>query len=115
MADQANGAEQSPESRLNAHGFSRRLEFWCPPGSEQALTLDQAIAALDAGEVKPHPPEVLEWPAQAQPGFAELTAERVDELADQIFRPPPPPPPPWLPELAAVVASRWSVPRSVRR
>jgi hypothetical protein len=108
VADQAsNGAqEQTLESRLYSAGFTRRLEFWCPPGDERALSLNDAIAMLDAGEVKPHPAEVLEWPAHAEPGFAELTAERVDELADQLFRPPPPPPPPWLPELAAMVAAK---------
>jgi hypothetical protein len=48
---------ESPESRLLAAGFTRRLEFWCPPGEERALSLNDA--ALDAGEIQP---PHLDWP-----------------------------------------------------
>ena len=50
-----NGAEQSPESRLLDAGFTRRLEFWCPPEEERALNLNDALAMLEAGEVQPDP------------------------------------------------------------
>jgi hypothetical protein len=54
MADEAaNGAEQSPESRLLGAGFTRRLDFWCPPGEDRALTLDDAVAMLDAARFNP--------------------------------------------------------------
>ena len=51
--------QESPESRLLAAGFTRRLEFWCPPGEERALNLKDAIAALEAGEIRP---PHLAWP-----------------------------------------------------
>jgi hypothetical protein len=99
MADQAaNGAERSPESRLLGAGFSRRLEWWVPPGEDRALSLEDAVAALDAGEVKPGG---LEIPAFSdQPGFLELTPAAIDALTDRLFRPPPPPLPDWLEPLA---------------
>jgi hypothetical protein len=49
MADRtASGAEQSPESRLLGASFTRRLDFWVPPGEERTLDLDDAIGMLDA-------------------------------------------------------------------
>jgi hypothetical protein len=67
-----------------------------------SLNLNDAIAALDAGEVKPARLEIPALPDQ--PGFRELTAEAVDAMADRLFRPPPPSPPVWLAEVAAIVA-----------
>jgi hypothetical protein len=70
------------------------LEFWVTPDGERVLNLNDALVALDAGEVKP---AELEIPALAdQPGFRELTAEAVDAMADRLFGPPPLPPPDWL-------------------
>jgi hypothetical protein len=87
---------------LYSAGFTRRLELWVTPDGERVLNLNDALAALEAGEVKP---AGLEFPALAdQPGFRELTAEAVDAMADRLFRPPPPSPPFWLAELAAMVA-----------
>jgi hypothetical protein len=102
MVDQAaDGAEQSPESLLLGAGFSRRLEWWVPPGEDRALSLEGAVAALDAGEVKPAGLEIPAFPDQ--PGFRELTPEAIDALADRLFRPPPPP---WLEPLAELVADK---------
>jgi hypothetical protein len=113
MADQA---QETPESRLYTAGFTRQLEFWVTPDGERVLNLNDALAALDAGEVKP---AVLEIPARPdQPGFRELTAEAVDAMAERLFRPAPPPPPDWLEPLAELVVQKLnqrSGPRSVRR
>ena len=45
--------QDSPESWLLAAGFTRRLDFWCPPGEDRALNLNDAIAALESGEIQP--------------------------------------------------------------
>jgi hypothetical protein len=108
MADQAaNGAEQSPESRLLGAGFTRRLDFWCAPGEERALNLNDAIGMLDAGEVEP---DLASWPGvhpDALVGFQAPSEEKID----QMLHPPPPtePPPlpgwaePWAAEIAALL------------
>ena len=96
--------QQSPESRLLGAGFSRRLQRWVPPGEDRALSLEDAVAALDAGEVMPGG---LEIPAFSdQPGFRELTPDAIDALADRLFRPQPPPLPNWLEPLAELVAEK---------
>jgi hypothetical protein len=86
MADEAaNGAEQSPESRLLGAGFTRRLEFWCPPGEERALNLSDAVAMLEAGEVQP---ELRAWPGvhpDALVGFQVSSEEEIDRM----LHPPP--------------------------
>jgi hypothetical protein len=96
--------QQSPESRLLGAGFSRRLEWWVPPGEDRALSLEAAVAALDASEVKPGGLEIPAFPEQ--PGFRELTPEAIDALADRLFRPPPPPLPDWLEPLAELLAEK---------
>jgi hypothetical protein len=101
MADRA---QETPESRLYTAGFTRQLEFWVTPDGERVLDLNDALAALDAGEVKPVGLEIRAL--SDQPGFRELTAEAVDALADRLFRPPPPAPPPWLEPLAVLVVQR---------
>ena len=100
--------QQSPESRLLGAGFSRRLDWWVPPGEDRALSLEDAVAALDAGEVKPDGLETAAFPDQ--PGFRELTPEAIDALADRLFRPPPPLPD-WLEPLAELVAEKLKQPR----
>jgi hypothetical protein len=106
MADQAaNGAEQSPESRLLGAGFTRRLEFWCAPGEERALTLDDAIAMLDAGEVQP---DLRSWPAvhpDALVGFQPLNEEEIDQLLHPPASTEPPPLPGWAEPWAAQIAA----------
>ncbi len=108
MADQAaNGAEQSPESRLLGAGFTRRLEFWCPPGEERALNLNDAIAMLDAGEVQP---DLASWPGVHPDALVGFQAPNEEEI-DQMLHPPAPtePPPlpgwaePWAAEIAALL------------
>ena len=84
---------ESPESRLLAAGFTRRLEFWCPPGEDRALSLSDAIAALDAGEIQP---AHLSWPGVHPDAVAGFQARSEDEL-DRMLRPPPPTEPPPLP------------------
>jgi hypothetical protein len=94
MADQA---QETPEARLYAAGFTRQLEFWRTPDGTRVLNLNDAIAGLDSGEIQPG---VLEFPAPPeQPGLRELTPDAVDAMADRLFRPPPPPP--------RVGSSRW--------
>jgi hypothetical protein len=110
MADEAaNGAEQSPESRLLGAGFTRRLEFWCPPGEERALNLNDAIAMLDADEVQP---DLASWPGvhpDALVGFQVSSEEEIDRM----LHPPPAAEPPALPGWAEPWAARSA--RCLRR
>ncbi len=100
MADQA---LQTPEARLYAAGFTRRLDFWVPPGEDRALILDDAVAMLDAGDVKPpsaawgvHPDAVV--------GLRALSEEEMDRM---LGRNQPEPEPPALPESwAAAIAAQ---------
>lgn len=106
MADQAaNGVEQSPESRLLVAGFTRRLEFWCAPGEERALSLDGAVAMLDAGEVQP--PSVS-WPGVHPDAVVGFQVPSEEEL-DRMLHPPPsvepPPLPGWAEPWAAAIAA----------
>ena len=96
--------QESPESRLLAAGFTRRLEFWCPPGEERALNLNDAIAALEAGELQP---AQLAWPGVHPDAVAGFQARSEDEL-DRMLRPPPPTEPPPLPGWAEAWAELLS-------
>jgi hypothetical protein len=89
---------ETPEGRLYAAGFTRRLEWWVPPGSDGALSLDDAIAALDKGEIEPGAGVAL-----PDTGVRALP----DELVDRICPPPQPTgePPPWLVAQADVIAA----------
>lgn len=78
-------ALQSPEARLYAAGFTGRLDFWCPPGEDRALILDDAVAMLDAGEV--HPPSVS-WPGVHPDALVGFQAPSEEEI-DQMLHPPP--------------------------
>jgi hypothetical protein len=108
MADQAhNGAEQSPESRLLGAGFTRRLEFWCPPGEERALNLNDAMAMLEAGEVQP---DLRSWPGvhpDALVGCQAPSEEEIDRMLHPAPAAEPPPLPgwaePWAVEIAALL------------
>jgi hypothetical protein len=88
---------ESPESRLYAAGFTRRLEYWVAPDNEQALSIQDAIARLDSGDIKP-----------TSHGFPDTGVRALpDELVDRIC--PPlvdgrPQPPPWLVAQAEVIA-----------
>ena len=87
---------ESPESRLYAAGFTRRLEYWVAPDNEQALSIQDAIARLDSGDVKP-----------TSHGFPDTgTRALPDELVDRICPPPGTgaSPPPWLLAQAEVIA-----------
>jgi hypothetical protein len=94
VADQA---QQSPQSRLLAAGFSRRLEWWVTPDGAQVLGLDDAIAGLDTGEITPG--QTVSFP---DTGVRALP----DELVDRMFDPPPPPPPDWLEPCAELLAEK---------
>jgi hypothetical protein len=50
MADQA---QQTPEGRLYGAGFTRQLEWWVTPDGGRVLSMDDAVAALDSGQIKP--------------------------------------------------------------
>jgi hypothetical protein len=106
LGDQAaNGAEPSPESRLLGAGFTRRLEFWCPPGEERALNLNDAIAALDAGEIQPRH---LSWPGvhpDALVGFQAPSEEELDQMLHPLPAIEPPPLPGWAEPWAAEIAA----------
>jgi hypothetical protein len=106
MADQvAKGAEQSPESRLLGVGFTRRLEFWCPPGEERALNLHDAMAMLEAGEVQPDLPS---WPGvhpDALVGFQVSSEGEVDRMLHPPPAAEPPPLPGWAEPWAAEIAA----------
>ena len=96
MADQA--AELNPEARLYAAGFTRQLEFWRTPDGKRVLNMNDAIAGLDSGEIKPDSFRVA---------FPDTGARALaDEHVDRLFHPPPPPPPPWLEPLAELVAEK---------
>jgi hypothetical protein len=101
MADDANGTEataaESPQSRLIGAGFHRRLQWWVPPGEERAMTLEDAIAALDAGEVKPF---TIPWPG-VNPDTAHHFQRSEEEVDRLLGRNQPPPEPPPLPSWAA--------------
>lgn len=86
---------ESPEARLYAAGFSRQLEFWLSPDGHRVLSLGDAIAALDSGEVKSGTIVLPDSGVRALP----------DELVDRICPPPQEPePPPWLLAQAEVIA-----------
>jgi hypothetical protein len=103
MADQA---LQTPEARLYAAGFTRRLEFWVPPGEDRALNIDDAVAMLDAGEVRP--PSVS-WPGVHPDALVGFHAQNEEEI-DQMLHPPPstepPPLPAWAEPWAAAIAAQ---------
>jgi hypothetical protein len=107
MADQAaNGAEQSPESRLLGAGFTRRLDFWCAPGEERALNLDDAIAVLDASEVQP---DLASWPGvhpDALVGFQVPSEAEIDRLLHPPPATEPPPLPGWAEPWAELLAEK---------
>ena len=90
-------SEASPQSRLLDAGFTRQLERWVTPDGKRVLNMDDAVAALDSGEIKPG------WSAAfPDSGIRALP----DELVDRMLRPPPPAPPPWLEQLAELVAEK---------
>ena len=93
MADEG---QESPQSRLLAAGFSRRLDWWVTPDGAQVLGLDDAIAGLDNGEIRPG--QTVPFP---DTGVRALP----DELVDRMFHPPPPPSA-WLEPLAELVAEK---------
>ena len=100
MAEQA---EQSREARLLAAGFVQSMGFWKVPGREQVMSLDDAIAGLDSGAIKPD----SGLPMWVQPGVVAMSEEEIDAAADRIFRPPPPPPlPEWAEPWAELVAKK---------
>jgi hypothetical protein len=97
--------QESAESRLLGAGFTRRLEFWCAPGEERALNLNDAIAALEAGEIQP---PHLAWPGVHPDAVVGFQAPSEDEL-DRMLRPPPTEPPPlpgWAEPWAELLAEK---------
>ena len=87
----------SPEARLCAAGFARRLEFWLSPDGQRVLNLGEAIAALDSGAIDP----------AAGVAFPDSGVRALpDELVDRICPPPQPAgePPAWLMAQAQVIA-----------
>ncbi len=95
MADQT---QQSPESRLLAAGFIQSMGLWRVPDGERLLSLDDALARLDSGEIQPIP-TTASFPDTGVRALSE-------DLVERMFRPPPPPPPEWLGLLAELVADK---------
>jgi hypothetical protein len=92
--------QESRESRLHAAGFARQLGHWVAPTGGGVMTLEDAIAALDSGRVKPYGVTVPDSGVRA---FSDETVAAVERM----FTPPPPPSaPPWLDELADLVAKK---------
>jgi hypothetical protein len=88
---------ESPEGRLYAAGFTRRLEWWVPPGEDRAIGQGDAIALLDSGNFTA---PGISFPDGGVRPFP-------DELVDRACPPPitePPPPPGWLVAQAEVIA-----------
>ena len=88
----------TPEGRLYDAGFTRRLEYWVPPGSDDALSLNGAIARLDSGDVGARSTIVL-----PDTGVRALPDELVDRVCPPLVDGPPAPPP-WLVAQAEVIA-----------
>jgi hypothetical protein len=89
----------SPASRLYDAGFTRRLEWWVAPDGSRVLSMADAIAGLDSGEIQPGGP-TLTLPDTAVRALP-------DELVDQICPPPSTgvsEPPAWLLAQAEVIA-----------
>ncbi len=91
-------SQESPEGRLYAAGFTRRLEYWVPPGGDYALSLNDAIARLDSGDVEAHSTIVL-----PDTGVRALPDELVDGVCPSLVDGQPEPPP-WLVAQADVIA-----------
>jgi hypothetical protein len=108
MSEQDNGAEtptESPEGRLRAFGFVNSMGFWKEPSGERIFSTEDAIAALDAGEVKPF---TLEWPG-VNPDTVhhfQTSEEEIDRLLGRNQPQPeePPPLPSWAEPWAQMVA-----------
>ncbi len=92
----ADAGQESPQSRLLDAGFGRRLEWWVTPDGAQVLSLDDAIAGLDSGEIESG--QTVPFP---DTGVRALP----DELVDRMFQPRSPPPA-WLEPLAELVADK---------
>jgi hypothetical protein len=85
-------------------GFSRRLDFWCAPGEERALNLNDAMAMLDAGEVQAD----RHWPGvhpDALVGFQASSEEEIDRMLHPRAPTDPPPLPGWAEPWAAEIAA----------
>jgi hypothetical protein len=89
--------EGALKDRLRAAGFSPELGWWREPGGGRLFTLDDAIAALDCGEVQPR---YMEWPGTHAGVPVHV---RSDEEIDRMLgrNQPPSEEPPPLPEWAA--------------
>lgn len=109
MADQAvdNGAEapvETLEARLKAFGFTNSMGLWREPNGERVFNTEDAIAALESGEIKPFE---IPWPDAGAAGVAEharILEERIREA--EAARDRPPEPPPWLVAQAEFIAAK---------
>jgi hypothetical protein len=87
----------TPEARLFAAGFAKNAHLWAAPDGQGVFSQEDAIAALDSGEIRPAGITVPDTGIRAFP----------DELVDRICPPAPegvPEPPPWLVAQADVIA-----------
>ena len=70
--------QESPQSRLLDAGFTRQLEWWVTPDGGRVLRMEDAIAALDSGEIDGCTAAFPDTGVRALP----------DEMVDRILRPP---------------------------
>ena len=94
-----NGQTLPPEARLKAAGFTQRVGFWVTPDGTAVLSLDDAIAGLDSGQIAPD-----RGVAFPDTGVRPLP----DEVVERACPPPQeglPAPPPWLVAQAKVIAA----------
>ncbi|HYN63304.1 MAG TPA: hypothetical protein VES36_01765 [Candidatus Limnocylindrales bacterium] len=94
-------AEQTPEARLYGAGFTRRLEWWVSPDGQRVLNMDDAIAGLDSGDIKPGGATI----AVPDTNVRALADELVDRICPPAQPKETPPPPRWLLAQAEVIAA----------
>lgn len=102
MADDAtsNGTEapaESPQSRLRGAGFTNEMGFLRDPNGERLFRTEDAVAALDSGEIQPGQ---MDWPGVYPDTAATIQAQCEAEMYTMLRRNPPEPEPPPLPSWA---------------
>jgi hypothetical protein len=83
-----------------------QLEFWKSPDGKRVISLNDAIAGLDSGEIQPRK---VCWPGVHPDAVVGFKAPSEEEI-DRMFRPPPPSEPPpvpgWAEPWAELVADK---------
>jgi len=93
-------SDASPESRVLEAGYARNLGLWMGRGG-RVVTLDQAIAEIDAGQAPG--PATITVPASAS---SALSDEQVDEILNGGQRAQQAQADQWAEHLADLVAAK---------